>query len=482
MAVFYKEGEEKIRPGIYMRHTNIGYNPVAGAIDGICAIPIQASWGPLGKVIKITKKADLYNTYGSGDYTEGFTVPAAGAMFDGGANTVYTYRLGTGGTEAKATLKDTHVDSGVEAVTITAKYPGARAFTYTVRNKLGDKTKRELLIYDGTTVIESYTFAAGTSEAKALVEEAKDSENFTFAIASSYQGTEPLAAAANEAFTAGTDPSVTNENYSAAFAAFEPYFYNTIALDVDDDESLTLSLLLQAYKTNAYQMGKLGIAVVGETTAVDFEDRLEHSRSFDDEKVVYLGNGYVDATGAKIEGVMAICYTAGLIAAKPSNQSITHTIINGATDVTESLTYSQYEDAIRAGMLLLSVSSNGEVWYDSGINTLVSPATNEKDDGWKKIRRVKVRFEMIDRLDRELGPKVGRVNCDPDGVADVIQAGQRILDAMANENKIFAGGSFTEDPDNPHQADSAWFIIRADDIDSLEKIYLQYQFRYSQYA
>ena len=88
---------------------------------------------------------------------------------------------------------------------------------------------------------------------------------------------------------------------------------------------------------------------------------------------------------------------------------------------------------------------------------------------------------MIDRLDRVLMPKVGRVSADTDGVADVIQAGQRILDAMANnEGKLFPGAKFVEDPTRPFEGDSAWFIIQADDIDSLEKIYLQYQFRYSQ--
>ena len=194
---------------------------------------------------------------------------------------------------------------------------------------------------------------------------------------------------------------------------------------------------------------------------------------------MYLGGGYRTGTENK-DGVMAICYTAGVIASTPSNQGITHTAIHGATELCESLTYAQYEDAIDAGMLMVSMSPDGAIWYDSAINTLTTLAENQ-DAGWKKIRRVKVRFEIIDRLDRELAPKVGRVSADSDGVADVVQAGQRVLDSMANnEGKLMAGPVFMEDPDNPYSGDSAWFIIQADDIDSLEKIYLQYQFRYSQ--
>ena len=173
---------------------------------------------------------------------------------------------------------------------------------------------------------------------------------------------------------------------------------------------------------------------------------------------------------------MAICYTAGLIAATPSNQGITHTVIKGATDVCESLTFAQYEAAIDAGMLLLSMSPDGSIWYDTGINTLTTPDEATQDEGWKKIRRVKVRFEMIDRLDRELAPKVGKVSADSDGVADIVQAGQRVLDSMANsEGKLQPGATFVEDPSNPYNGDSAWFIVQADDIDSLEKIYLHYQ-------
>ena len=130
-------------------------------------------------------------------------------------------------------------------------------------------------------------------------------------------------------------------------------------------------------------------------------------------------------------------------------------------------------------MLMVSPSPDGQIWYDSAINTLITPAGNE-DEGWKKIRRVKVRFELFDRMDRSLAPKVGKISADSDGIADVVQTGMRLLASMASEGKLQPGGVFAEDPDNPYAGDSAWFVVQADDIDSLEKIYLHYQFRYSQ--
>lgn len=468
MAIFYNDGEIKKRPGVYQNHKNAGSETNASAQDGIVAIPIKACWGPVGKVIKNTNADELHRNYGAGDYSAANTVPAAAAVFKGGASAVYTYRMGTGGKAASFTA---------DGLTITAKYPGTLELSVAIQTVLGDDSKKQLQVYAGTALVETFVFAADTkTEGVNLIAATKESKYVTV---TGTAATVPVTTAASGKLTGGENPTVTNTDYSTAFAAFETYYYNTITLDVDDDESMTLSLLLQAYLDNAYKFGKLGIAVVGEKSTVDFAIRCGHAKAFNDAKCVYLGGGYKAGTESK-DGVLAICYTAGLIAATPSNRGITHTVIEGATELCEALTYAQYEEAIDSGMLMLSLSPDGLIWYDSAINTLTTPDENQ-DEGWKKIRRVKVRFEMIDRLDRALMPKVGKVSADSDGVADIVQTAQRVLDLMANsEGKLMAGPTFQEDPNNPFTGDSAWFIINADDIDSMEKIYLQYQFRYNQ--
>lgn len=466
-TTFYTEGEVKNRPGLYQRHTNAGHTK-STANDGICAIPVQAAWGPLGKVLKNNSKPDLKTNYGSGDYGTGFTIPAAEAMFEGGASTVYTYRLGTGGKQASLT---------VDGMTVTAKYPGTMQISVAVQAKLGDPSKKQFLVYVGTTQMEVWEFAAdATAEGANLIDATADSK---YVIVSGEAATVAPMAVAAGALTGGANPTVTNEDYSNAFSALESSYYNCIALDVNDDEDMTLSLLLQEYLNNAYQYGKLGIAVVGEKTTVAFEKRLEHATRFNDAKVVYLGGGYMAGNVSK-DGVLAICRLAGEIAATPSNYGITHAVIDEATDLCETLTFAQHVAAIAAGALMLSKSSDGVIWYDSGITTLTTPEPGTQDKGWMKIKRTKTRFELIDRLDRALNPKVGRVSADSDGIADIIQTGQRVLDAMVTEGKLLNGARFVEDTDNPHDGDSAHFIIQSDDVDSLEMIYLQYQFRYSQ--
>lgn len=480
MAVFYTEGENKIRPGVYQRHTNAGFLDTSSTTDGICAIPIQAHWGPLGKVIKNTLAKDLQNNYGTGTYGSGYTVPAALEMFNGGASTVYTYRMGTGGAAGTKVLNGGEDDTG-KTVTITAKYVGSMPISVAVQNNISDASQKQLLVYAGTTNVETWNFTADTqNEGANLIAAVAGSNYITAAVTgSAAPAVVALLAVASGALAGGTDPTVTNESYSAAFDALEPYYYNTIALDVDDNSTLTLSLLLQSYLDNAYLTGKLGIAVVGEATTVAYATRLTHAKTFNDSKVVYLGGGWMAGTESK-DGVLAICYTAGVIASTPSNQGITHLPISEATDLMESLTFAQYEQAVESGMLMISMAPDGSIWYDSGITTLVDPNPATQDNGWKKIRRVKVRYELINRLDIALAPKVGQVSADSDGISDIVQTGQRVLDAMSSsEGKLLPGAVFEEDPQNPYTGDSAWFIIQADDLDSLEKIYLQYQFRYS---
>lgn len=471
MAVFYNEGESKTRPGVYQRYTNVGQAATPGAQDGICAIPVRAMWGPLGQVVRNTGIKELEQNYGTGEYSSNHTIPAAVKLFKGGAATVYTYRVGTGGTPASKTI--------TTGLVVTAKYPGAVTMSISVQTKLGDTSVKIFSVYFGTEQVESWEFAAdGEAESTNLINATAGSK-YVVVTAASTVAEVPAVAAADGALSGGVNPTVTNAGYSSAFAAFEPYYYNTICLDIDDDASMTLSLLLQTYLDEAFVKGKLGIAVVGEKTTVALATRLSHAKAFNDEKVVYLGAGW-KAGSENMDGALAIAYTAGVIASTAANRGITHSIISGATELLESLTYAQYEDAINSGALMPSMAPDGLIWYDSAINTLVHPNETTQDDGWKKIRRVKVRFELFDRIDRALAPKVGKVSADSDGIADVVQTGLRVLNSMTIEGKIRPGAVFIEDPERPYEGDSAWFIIQADDIDSLEKIYLQYQFRYSQ--
>lgn len=165
-----------------------------------------------------------------------------------------------------------------------------------------------------------------------------------------------------------------------------------------------------------------------------------------------------------------------MVAAVASNATLTHQKVAGAVSPAEMLTNSQLDAAVDHGMMTLSVNSSDAVWIDYAITTLNAPS-GEDDAGWKKIRRVKTRYELLQRCSN--ATENLRVDNNTDGSTAVKQAVQGVLNAMVSEGKLSSGATVSSDSSNKATGDSAWFIIQADDIDSLEKIYEVFQFRFS---
>ena len=207
-------GETKIRPGEYHRFENEGEITAVDARNGVVAGIIKSNWGPLNQVVAFSPSTAIKSVFGSG-----LTEQLISEMFKGGANTGYFIRVGTGGTAGNITLKDSATES-VNAVTITAKYVGARAFKVTIRDSLVNSSKRECIIYDGTSEFEKITFSKNPSggEAAALVAAINaNSKNFTAEKVADGNGT--LAAVVQSSFTAGTNPTVNNEALSMCCAS-----------------------------------------------------------------------------------------------------------------------------------------------------------------------------------------------------------------------------------------------------------------------
>lgn len=469
MGIFFTVGEKKKRPGVYQRYENVGGVSIAGATDGIVACCIRSNWGELGKVHTFESIEAAKLALGNGG--ENGTVSLLTEIFTGGAKKVYCVCLGSGGTKSSIKLLDT---AGTEAVTMTAKWEGNRQLSYLIRKVLGDENTKEMLVLEGTLELERITFLTGEKEIENFLQAAKQSNYFIFS--KTETDAAELAEVGQTDFTAGTNPSITNQNYSNAFTLLEPYVFNTICIDT---ESVAVHTLLTAYIQKIYQNGTiLPFAVIAESTSVPFETRLAHARAINSYNVIYVGGGAVDTLGQPLEGTRAAARIAGMVASTPSNQSLTHKVVSGMTDVLEMLTNSQYEQTIDAGMLTFSTSSAGNVWIESAITTLNMPQ-GEDDEGWKKIKRTKIRKELMNRASATVEPLIGNINNDDDGRATVLIAIGKLLQLMFVEGKLLEGGSIEVDKDNLPEGDSAWFNIYADDIDSLEKMYFVYKFRYS---
>ncbi len=468
MAGVFTIGEKKARPGVYTRYENAGGVAPAGAVNGIGAVVIRANWGPLNKLVDIDSPSAAASIFG----TE-LTVDAITEMFNGGCSKVKAVRAGSGGTAASIALKD---GATTDAVKITAKYVGDRPFNVTIRDSLLNDDKRECIIYSGTTEFEKVEFtkgAAGAGEPAALVAAFANSKNFTAEKLA--DGNKVLATVAQSAMTAGTNPTVTNTEYSAALNVLEAGKWNVLCVDTSDT---AVHALVQSFIQRIYLAGATSMACIAETKDVELDTRMTHAAAFNDEKMHFVLNPAYDASGNLYDGYKLAARIGGMIAAVPSNTSLTHTVVNGFVSLAEPLTNSQIEKALAKGCIVLTVNASDQIWIESAINTLVTPSGNQ-DEGWKKIRRTKTRFELIERIVATTDPLIGQINNDSDGRATFIAAAQGVVNAMIGEKKLLEGGTVYEDPLNPPAGDSAWFVIAVDDIDSIEKAYLTFKFRFS---
>ena len=466
MSGFFTLGEIKDRPGVYKRYENLGTEST-GATEKIAACVVSGNWGPLNQAVRVDNNADLSAVIGTGAAASVLTE----LFFDGPAEALVV-RAGTGGTQGTVTLKITGDPNDVDAIKVDTKYPTDRAFSITVKPAIDDATVTDVTLYEGTKILEARSFSAD-DEVAAFIEAFANSNYITASVIGTASG--KLAVVTQQAFTAGTNPTVNTEAYSTALGALETEVWHYLCVDTND---VAVHAVVSAFVDRIYKDGAYGRCVLSEPSSVALDTRVSHAQAFNNEKVIYVLNSWKGNNGVTYEGYLAAARLCGMLAATPSNESLTHAAIRGAAELAEPLTNSQIKRALRSGCLVISVSKNRQVIIEKAINTLVSPATNQ-DTGWKKIKRVDVRFELMDRIEKVTDPMIGKVNNDTNGRAAVIAAAQRIIDAMIGEGKLLGGNCLLDTSQQP-VGDSAWFRIAVDDIDALETIYLTFGFRFSQ--
>lgn len=477
MAGTFLYGERKVRPGAYFRRERAGFT-VEGAINGILAVVFQSNWGPLNEEFDVdqTMLNNLEDYYGTG---EGVDAIREGLI--GGATTVRCVRVGgTGGAQAKVMLK-TSDSTPKDAVEIAAKYEGNRDFSIVVDDELATD-RRRVKIITGTSVFQQFTFAKGGNAAKnqdeASLLVAAMANNRFFVATLKNKGA--LATVTQQAFTGGANPTVTTDSYSKGTDVLERFRWNVIVADTNSTEVRTM---LVNFANTSYETGHLGMTCIAGLKDDAFDEdgagKIQIAASFNDEKVVYVPDGWVANDGTEFDGWRAAARIGGMIAASETNASLTHTVINGALKLLNERTNGEIIKGETHGCLMLSRNEYDQIWIDNAINTLVTCDTDQ-DEGWKKIRRTKCRFELIDRVSRTHDNLIGKINNDDNGRATIVAAANRIIREMSAEGKLLPESYIEIDEGHPPEGDSVWLRHYILDIDSIEKAYSTYVFRYGQ--
>ena len=471
----WSQTDKPVLPGFYMAFQAAAAAAIQPGARGVIAIPIKAHWGPVRQFVELTDEAGAAGAF-TRDESEGATAyTAARLALLGGARKVLAYRLADGDeAAAEATLQDSAA-SPVNVMKITARFPGARgnAFKLAVQTNPVDASKQDLRLYEGTTLLRTFTFAGGSIQ-HAVDAVNGDSGNVWITAAKLADGNGTLATATGVALAFGSSgiAGLANSHYVDALAAFETQSFDAFALDGVTDASLHASVA--AWVARIRNEGKGVIAVLGGSAADDaasdtVSKAVARSASFNHEGIVNVG------TGARLGGVsyssaQLTAYVAGLI----SGQSLSASATYAATpfeDVTRRWTRAEQEQAVRGGVFLL-VHDGRQVKALRGINSLQSPRAGQ-NNAWKKIRTIRVMDSINADLQRTAEESyIGKVNNTEEGRLALIGACKQYLQTLAQAGVIEAEGfDVAVDPAQMPEPDQVFLKWEARLTDVMEQIF-----------
>lgn len=340
--------QNKVIPGSYINFVSAS-NVITIGSRGIAALPIPLNWGAEGKVISMD--AGDFNRNAQAVFGYDPTAPELLLVREAfkRAKTLLVYRVNGGGVAAKGTIG---------GLTVTAKYSGTRGNDLKVAVLTNPDGGFDIVTYLGGAVVDTQT----VTEAAELVA----NDYVTFA-------GDTLTAAAAAALTGGTNGEATGATYTAALTALEVEQFNVIGC-VSTETSIKALFVAYAKRLREDE-GKKIVAVLANQTGADYEG------------IISVKNGVVLEDGTVVGADQAVAWVTGASAAAEENQSLTNTVYEGAVDVTEKYTKTQYETAIKAGEFVF-YGEGGKARVLADINTLTTFAAPKNAD-WTSNRLIR---------------------------------------------------------------------------------------------
>ena len=332
--------ENKIRPGVYIRFTSSRGLGLTVSDRGTVAIAQALSWGPVETVQTIEAGADMtpYTGYDITNANNRFLNEIfKGTNRTAAPNKVLLYRLGASGqTQATAT---------VAPLTATAKYPGTRGNDISI--VITELTSPEDT-FTVSTVVDGDIVDQQTAE---TVEDLVANDWVT------WSGTGALTATVGQALTNGADGTPAASDYTDFLAAIEPYKFDVLIYDGSD--STVQDAMVAFVKRMSEEEGTYTQLVAAGLTNPD-------SRY-----IINVNSGVTLSDGTTLTPQQVTWWFGGATAGAKYNEDLTYATYPGAVDVTTKLTNSGYEQAIRAGQLVLW-ADDGAVKVEYDINSLVT--------------------------------------------------------------------------------------------------------------
>lgn len=468
------------RPGVYINFLSQAQEAVQAGAQGVVAIIGTADWGQLDAVTSLTTEQQVDSALGTG----GTLNLLARQALRGGASQVKAYRVATASAaKATTTLNDT-AGTPAAAVTLTAKYEGARGngISVSVAVNASDATKKDVSLIESGSVLEVFTVTDNdelVDQISGDVSGVNESQYVTAVVAGA--SNRSLGNQSATAMTGGNSgTSITATEFTEAMAALEVLDWNLLV--PSDTVNTSIQTSVRAYVARLRDEGKKVIAVMGgqsvagmsaASVATEFGTMKTNAQSAsiaNHEGVVMVFPGIVDEqTGTALSGAQTAARVAGLIGRAGFNSSITKQT-TGATEVTARLTNADIKSGLQAGLLLVTMEGDSAL-VEQGINTLTTfTATKSRD--FRKIRVIRALDAVAQTINTSLSTSaIGVTSNDEAGRSWATSLVRQALELFQQAGAIESGFTVAIS-DVPADSDELYIDISVTPIDSIEKVFI----------
>lgn len=343
------------RPGAYVNYDAAPQASFSPSQGSIVAISGTHNWGPY-KTPTLVSSYDAFKAiYGT---TASELQTAVGQAFKGeavlnrgGAGAVLVCRWGgSAGAKATKTINNT-AGSPVAAITLTAKYEGTfgNGLRVTTRDHASDAAKNELLILNGTVLLETFVYA--DTDITALAAEINLLSDWVTA-GSVVTGTS-LATLSGSAFTGGNDgTTMVGGDWTDIMSALSISRFGIFAPANLTDGTILASVV--AWQAAAQNVGLRFMTVVGGAADDDATDAATRALTINDPNVVCLGVGNVtDSTWGTLSTAQLAPRIAGIMAARGDSKGLSFARLGGITALTGGVDPAQIDTLYDTGVTVL---------------------------------------------------------------------------------------------------------------------------------
>ena len=439
-----------VLPGLYMNFQAAALAAIQTGARGTVMVPVKAHWGPIGAFETLTRESQAIDMFTTND-TDGATAyKTCRLALMGGAKEVVAYRLDDGTAAASSiSLQDT-AEVPVDALKIEGYYKGTRAdnFKISVAANPVDATKKDIKLYEGTTLKKTFTFVSGAIAA-AVAAINGDGQKLIKATLLA-EGNGILADVITQPLTGGNSgiDAIANQDYIDAFALMEARKFNVVSLDGVAEESLQASFKAWVERIRSegtYIKGVIGGTAVSDKATDAVDQAITRSAAANHEGIVNVGCGaYLG--GVEYSSAELAPWVAGQIAGQKLKESTTYAPAP-FSDVNRRWTKSEQRTAVENGVFLL-FHDGLIVKVLKGINSLVTLRQGQ-NNSFKKIRSIRVMDAIASDLQRTAEANyIGKVNNTEEGRLALIGACLEYMATLAKGEVIENTGYFVElDPD-----------------------------------